>query len=311
MSRILVTGANGFIGRNLCRRLLADGHQLTALSRSGTNIPGAHNLGFDFETSSEFPSLDGIDVLFHLAACVPHNKKKASKPADEIRKINRDLTVFLAESAARSKVGRFIFLSTTSIFGNQSPLNKPFSEEDLASPHDLYTTSKHQAEIALTKLGQLTGLETTIIRAPLVYGPDAPGKFAGLVKLVASGVPLPFAAIHNSRSFVNVDNLVDALVLCATHPIAANKLYIVCDGEDISTPDLIRHISAAFGKRGRLIHVPLGILRFLFMLIGKQKSLDNLASSFQVNSSNIRNELGWTPPINVGEGLNNLKIHSG
>jgi nucleoside-diphosphate-sugar epimerase len=299
MSRILVTGASGFIGRNLCRRLIADGHQLTALSRTGKAIPGAENLSVDFEASHELPTLDGIEVVFHLAACVPHSRINSRKSEHDFLRMNRDVTLALAENANRFKVRRFIFLSTTSIFGAQSPLGKIFSENDTAHPGDLYAASKYAAEIALANLQSQAALELTIIRAPLVYGAEAPGKFAQLVRLVASGIPLPLAAMDNKRSLIHIDNLVDALALCAEHPHAANKLYVVSDGTDVSTPDLIRYISTMLRKPARLVRVPLGILRLLLRLIGKQQVVDNLAASFRVDNSKIRKELGWVPAIKI------------
>ena len=306
MPRILVTGASGFVGRHLCERLLADGHELIALSRSGTHFQGARNLEVDFEKSEKIPDLKTIDAVIHLAAHVPHANSGAQDLQKLYKTLNEDVTIALARAAAQANVGRFLFLSSTSVYGDQSPPNKRFNEEDSANPHGLYAKSKHAAEIALTELSATTGLAITIVRAPLIYGADAPGKFAKLLTLIKAGVPLPLAAVKNKRSFIYIDNLVDALALCEAHPKAANKLYLVCDGEDVSTPELIRQIAAGLGRPARLISVPLSILRLPLRMIGKTQMLDNIASSFLVDGSKIRDELGWVPPVNLREGLRHV-----
>ncbi len=303
MPRILVTGASGFVGRHLCERLMADGHVLIALSRSGTHFQGARNLEVDFWKSEKIPDLSNIDVVIHLAAHVPHARSGAQDLQELYKTLNEEVPIALAKAAAQANVGRFIFLSSTSVYGSQSPPNKRFNEEDAPNPHDLYTISKHAAEIALTELRATTSLAITIVRAPLVYGADAPGKFANLLKLIKAGVPLPLGAVENKRSFIHIDNLVDSLVLCGTHPKAANKLYLVCDGEDVSTPELIRRIAAGIGKPARLISVPLSVLKLPLRMIGKVRMLDNIASTFLVDGSKIRDELGWVPPVSLSEGL--------
>ena len=299
MSNIMVTGASGFVGRNLCRRLLSDGHHLIALSRSGTDIPGAQNVKVNLDGLSEVPFIEDVDVIIHLAARVPHEKRAARGSADDFDRMNCDVTIALAEQAVRHKVRRFVFLSTTSIFGTESPTGKRFSEDTPARPQDHYSRSKYSAEIALQELNMHSDLEITILRAPIVYGDGAPGKYAQLVKLVESGLPIPFAAIENKRSLIHIENLVDVLTLCATHPKAANRSYVACDPVDLSITDLIRYIAFSQRRTARLLHVPLFALNCLLMLIGKQQVLKNLAASFRVDSTRIRNDLGWIPTIKV------------
>lgn len=304
MTTVLVTGASGFVGRALCQRLLAGGYGLVAASRAGTDYPNARNMRMELVDPKSFSDvLEGVDVVIHLAARAHQVDDKAANPLLEFRKINRDATVELARAAALAGARRFVYVSSIGVNGNESAPGKPFTESDKPRPHDLYAISKHEAELALTELGSILDMEIVIVRPPLVYGAGAPGNFARLLKLVKAGLPLPLGRIRNLRSFIYVENLADVLVLCAIHPEAANRTFVVSDGEDLSTADLIREIASILKKTVYILPVPVGILRNVLKLMGKVAVFDKLSSTLQVDSSSVRSRLGWRPPISLREGL--------
>ena len=204
--------------------------------------------------------------------------------------------------AAEAGVRRFVFVSSIGVNGNQTK-NGPYTELDEPDPHDLYAISKYEAEQGLQELSALTGMEVVILRPPLVYGPDAPGNFRRLLNLVEKELPLPLGAVDNRRSFIYLGNLVDAIALCLKHPSAANQTYLVSDGEDVSTPELIRLLAMQLGKRARLLSVPPGLLELAGKLVGKRAAVQRLLGSLAVDSGKIRRELGWRPPCSLDEGL--------
>ncbi|MBC8017858.1 MAG: NAD-dependent epimerase/dehydratase family protein, partial [Verrucomicrobia bacterium] len=208
----------------------------------------------------------------------------------------------LALQAAQAGVKRFIFMSTVGVNGNSSG-EKSFTESDDPQPHNSYSVSKYEAELVLQRISQKTGIELVIMRAPLVYGPGNPGNFLSLLRLVSKGIPLPFASIKNRRSLIYVGNLVDALATCAVHPAAAGQTYLVSDGEDVSTPELIRRTAAALGVPARLFPLPVSLMRLAGKLTGKSGAVNRLVGSLTVDSTKIRQELGWIPPFTMEEGL--------
>ncbi|AEY02316.1 NAD-dependent epimerase/dehydratase [Oceanimonas sp. GK1] len=230
-------------------------------------------------------------------------KDEVADPLAEYRKVNVEGTLNLARQAAVAGLKRFIFISSIKVNGEQTLLGKPFTADDAAAPEDAYGMSKWEAEQGLRQLAAETGMEVVIIRPPLVYGPGVKGNFASMIKLVEKGLPLPLGAIHNRRSLVALDNLVDLIITCIDHPGAANQVFLAGDGEDVSTTELLRGVANAAGKPCRLLPVPAGLLQLGATALGKKAVAQRLLGSLQVDISKARNLLGWTPPLSVEQGL--------
>ena len=227
----------------------------------------------------------------------------AVDPPSEFRNVNVDGTCALARQAAEAGVRRFIFISSIKVNGESTSLGLPYRAEDTPAPLDFYGISKFEAEQCLSKVAAETGMEVVIIRPPLVYGPRVKGNFAGMIKLVEKRIPLPLGAIHNKRSIVGIDNLVDLIIRCIDHPAAANQVFLAGDGEDLSTTELLRAVGKAMGKPARLIPVPAGLLQFGATLLGKKAMAQRLLGSLQVDISKTCELLDWKPPYTVEEGL--------
>ena len=254
-------------------------------------------------TTGWFKALQSTEAVIHLAARVHVMRDSASDPVAEFRRVNTEGTLHLACQAAEAGVRRFIFLSTIGVNGNSTLHGKAFAPTDAPSPHDPYSLSKYEAEIGLHSIAKSTGMELVIIRPPLVYGANAPGNCGKLTRLVAKSFPLPLGSINNLRSFVGIDNLVDFIVTCLEHPDAANETFMVSDGEDLSTPDLIRRMARAMNRPARLLPVPVWALKAGASLLGKGDAVQRLCGNLQVDISKSRTLLGWNPPISVDEGL--------
>lgn len=301
---ILVTGASGFVGRLLCAELFQQGFAIRTAVRSKNiqiddfelAVTGSIDSNTDWTAA-----LRDVDVVIHLAARVHVMTERSANPLAEFRKVNVEGTRRLAESAARVGVKRFVYVSSVKVNGEQT--TSSFSELDEPKPQDAYGISKFEAEQVLYKVSAETGMEAVIVRPPLVYGADVKGNFAQMIKVLAKGFPLPLASVKNLRSLIYVENLVDALILCATHPNAAGQTYLVSDGQDISTPDLLRKLSNAMGKPAKLLPCSPIFIRLAGRLFGKSDQIDKLVGSLQVDSSKIRRELGWKPPFTLDEGL--------
>lgn len=245
--------------------------------------------------------LRGVEVIVHLAARVLVMADSVVDPLHEFRKVNVVWTERLARAAASEDVRRFVYVSSIKVNGEQSII--PFTEQDSPNPQDPYGASKWEAEQALAAVSSQMGLETIVIRSPLVYGPGVGGNFLQLLNLLAKGLPLPLAGVENRRSLIYRENLVDALSRCVYDKLAAGRTYLVSDGEDLSTPELIRRLGKALGLSARLWPLPLSILHGFGQLVGKQVVVDRLLKSLQVDSSKIRRELDWHPPFTVDQGL--------
>jgi len=304
MTNFLVTGANGFVGKALCAELLRRGYVIRTAGRSA-NIGVAHEghviIGVIDGATDWSEALFNVDVVIHLAARVHVMAERSADPLAEFRKVNLHGTENLARQAAYAGVKRLVYVSSIKVNGEQTIL--PFTELDVPNPLDPYGVSKCEAEQVLHRIAEETGLDVAIVRPPLVYGAGVKGNFAQMIKALVKGVPLPFASVQNLRSLVYVENLVDALILCATHPAAAGQTYLVCDGEDVSTPDLLRQLGLAMGSSARLFPCPLILLKFAGWLIGKANQVERVLGSLQVDSSNIRRELNWKPPKSIVDGL--------
>lgn len=311
-SRVLVTGARGFVGTALLNRLGSEsGVQVRAASRQllprieAMELRIIPDLGPEADWSG---AVQGTDVVIHLAARVHVMRDRATDRLAEFRRVNTTGTAVLARQAAQAGVRRFVYLSSVKVNGEETFSGHPYTETDPPAPVDAYGISKHEAEVALREIAGETGMEIVIIRPPLVYGPGVKANFLRLVQLVSRGMPLPFGAVHNLRSFVALDNLVDLIAVVAKHPGAANQTFLVSDGEDLSTTQLLRRIGMALGSKARLIPVPVGILRSTLILLNRREIASRLCGSLQVDISKGREVLDWRPPLTVDEALHRVAI---
>jgi nucleoside-diphosphate-sugar epimerase len=308
---VLVTGANGFVGAALCRRLRDAGMRVRAGVRDRSNIlrgGGSEPEGFDWvvlhDQSSEEETgqaLHGVEAVIHLAARVHIMEDRAGDPLGEFRRVNTEWTSRLARAAARQGVRRFVYLSSIKVNGEERAA--PFTEQDAPNPQDPYGISKWEAEQALAAVSSETGLEMVVVRSPLVYGPGVGGNFLQLLTVLRRGVPLPLALVENRRSLVYLGNLVDALACCAQDVRAAGQTYLLSDGEDLSTPDLIRRLGRAMGVSVRLWPLPLPLLRWMAQIVGKKAMIDRLTGNLRIDAAKLRQELRWSPPWPVNRGI--------
>jgi nucleoside-diphosphate-sugar epimerase len=257
-----------------------------------------HDRSTEDETKQAF---QGVHAVVHLAARVHVMTDRAPDPLQEFRKVNFLWTKQLARAAASQGIRRFVYLSSIKVNGEQSIT--PFTEQDFPKPQDPYGVSKWEAEQALAQVSAETGMETVIVRSPLVYGPGVGGNFLQLLQILQRGIPLPIATVQNRRSLVYRGNLVDALLCCIRDERAARQTYLVSDGEDLSTPELIRRLGRAMGVKAHLWPFPIPLLRWMGRLAGKKGVVDRLLGSLQVDSSKIRRQLDWHPPFSIDRGL--------
>ena len=313
ISTVLVTGASGFIGRALTARLLVSGRFAVRASvrRPSSLLPDGieqvvtGDLGPDTNWQA---ALSGADTVVHLAARAHVLRENTSDPLAEFRMVNVEATRNLARQACAGTVRRFVFVSSIGVNGN-STTGAPFSERDAPLPQEAYAVSKREAEQAVRALPDGSGMETVVIRPPLVYGPGAPGNFRRLCRLVQRAPLLPFGAVHNRRSLIALDNLVDFIVTCMEHPSAANETFLVSDGEDLSTAELVRRLARAMGRPSRLIPIPPAVLMAGATLFGRREMAQRLVGSLQVDISKARRILGWVPPVSIDEGLRRAAEH--
>jgi len=303
---VLVTGANGFIGKALCEDLSQTGHLVRGAFRSDSSVVTAVESQVVGEINGETDwseALRNIDVVIHLAARVHVMDDQSADPLAEFRRVNVDGSLNLAKQAARAGVKRLIYLSSVKVNGEYTLPKHPFKESNVANPQDAYGLSKFEAEQALLLIAQDTVMEVVIIRPPLVYGQGVKANFASMIRMVKRGVPLPLGAIRNSRSFVYVGNLVSLITICMDHPAAVNQVFLVSDGCDLSTTQLLQACATALGVKSRLWHVPQGFIEGLAALAGKRDVAQRLCGNLQVDITKARSLLGWTPPISVADGL--------
>lgn len=303
--RILVSGASGFVGRALCAELVRRELPVRAAVREGTVPEGCECVRVNglSDGADWAPALAGVSTVIHLAARVHVMNENAADPLVEFRNVNVAGTERLARQAAECGATRLVFVSSVKVNGEATEGDMRFSESDPPAPQDAYGLSKWEAEQVLWRIAGETGLEVVVVRPPLVYGPGVKGNFAAMLAALRRGIPLPLASVRNARSLVYVGNLVDALLVCAMHPAAAMQTYLVGDGEDLSTPDLLRRLGWAMGKTQHLLPCPPALLRVMGTLAGRRAQIDRLLGSLRVDSGKIRGELGWSPPYSVAEGL--------
>jgi len=305
--KILITGATGFIGSVLIKRLLREDFHLRAAVLAGEDDshlpPGVERVTVEplSESSDYSAALQNVAIVIHLAARVHIMSDTAANPLEEFRRVNLHGTERLAQQAVQSGVKRLVYISTVKVLGEET--DRPYCEDAPLAPVDPYGISKAEAELALQRIAGETGLEVVIVRPPLVYGPGVKANFRQLLRTVSRGVPLPFASIRNKRSLIFIENLGDALACCAKHPAAAGKTFLVSDGTDLSTPELIRQVASALGVSARLLPFPAGLMRVGGRLLGKTALVERLIGSLQLDSSRIKRELSWEPPYTMEEGF--------
>jgi len=305
---VLVTGAGGFVGLRLCARLAAAGHRVKAAVRHesaalaaiapAVEVVRVGDIGPDTDWQA---ALAGVDMVVHLAARAHVMNDRASDPLAAYRQVNVAGSERLARAAAGAGVKRLIYMSSIKVNG-EATVDAPFRESDAPAPLDAYGQSKWEAEQALSRIAAETGLAVTVLRPPLIYGPGVKGNLARLLAWIERGLPLPFASVVNRRSLVYVDNLIDATLAVMRHP-APGSLYLLSDGQDLSTPQLIHALARGLGKTPRLLPFPPSLLRLAGACTGQGDAIARLVGSLRIDASRIAAELGWRPTHNPEEGL--------
>jgi nucleoside-diphosphate-sugar epimerase len=300
--KILVTGASGFIGAAACRQLISENQNVLPVYRN-THSSGL-GIGNINGSTNWCNALLSISHIIHTAARVHIMKENVNAPLPEFRKVNVEGTLNLARQAAESGVKRFIFISSVKVNGEQTKSGMPFIEENITRSDDPYAISKFEAEEGLKHIASETNMELVIIRPPLVYGPGVKANFLCLMKLLHTGFPLPLGKINNRRSMVSLDNLIDFIITCTTHPKAANQTFLVSDGEDLSITQLLKRLASAMDIPSRLIPVPSILLQLGLRIAGKKSIANRLCGSLQIDTTKARTQLGWSPLLSVDAGLN-------
>jgi len=306
---VLVTGANGFVGSALCMELMRREHNVYGATRelnallTGVSVVKVGELDAHTDWSD---ALANVDVVVHAAARVHLVRNDAPDSLTQFRKVNVEGTLNLAIQAARKGIKRFVFLSSIKVNGEMTQSDQLFKPSSNYRPTDPYGLSKYEAEQGLLAVAEETGMEVVIIRPPLVYGVGVKANFASMIKWINRGVPLPFGAIHNQRSLVALDNLVSFIIHCIAHPKAANEVFLISDGKDISTTELLQKVAHAFGKNPLLVPVPVSLMKFFAKLLGRVDMADRLFGSLQVDSSKANDLLGWQPVITMDKQLKKM-----
>jgi nucleoside-diphosphate-sugar epimerase len=305
--KILVTGVSGFVGQAVAPALLSAGFHVRGTSRTEPRLEWARHSGFEFkacdlESGDLGGLLEGVDAVVHLAARAHIMHETSTDPVEANRRANVVATIRLAEAAAKKGVKQLVFVSTIKVNGESTCLT-PFAEGDKPFPQDAYARSKAEAEASLELIAGSSGMGCTILRPPLIYGPGMKGNLASLVRAVKKGIPLPFGAIQNQRSLLYVGNLADAIRATLKSPSTATRLFLISDGQDISTADLIRTIGSSLGVKPILLGIAPGLLKLAFKLTGRAAAGKRLLGSLVVDSSRIRRDLAWQPPYTLDQGF--------
>ena len=305
MKRVIaVTGAHGFLGNALCMQMVEEGLNVRPLVRS--SLPGDQyhmSIGSIGPLTDWSKALDGVDSIVHCAARAHIMNEQIRDSQRAYHLVNAQGTINLARQAADAGLRRFIFISSVKVNGESTLDGRPFRPDDEVGPSDPYGMSKYEAELALQHLGKTSSMEVVIIRPPLVYGPKVRANFAALMEAVSRGLPLPFGSVNNQRSFISLDNLMNFIILCIDHPLAASEIFLVSDGHDLSTPELVRLMAQVAGVKSRLFSIHPLLLRACATLFKRQALMQRLCSNLQLDISKSHERLGWMPPITVEEGL--------
>lgn len=304
---ILLTGASGFVGKAVLKTAQQRSLKIRAVFRSMDSAkehPEAVLISGLDGAADWSQALEGVDVVIHAAARAHIMREEVLDPLAEYRRVNVEGTLNLVRQAAAAGVRRFVFISSIKVNGEATAPDRPFTADDAPAPEDAYGQSKAEAEVQLKQVAQETGMEVTIIRPPLIYGPGVKGNFASLISWVRRGMPLPLGCVtHNRRSLVGLDNLVDLILVCVDHPKAANQTFLISDGEDLSTTELLRKIGNALRRPARLLWVPAGVISIMAGLVGKKVISQRLLGSLQVDIHKTCELLDWKPSVGVDEGL--------
>jgi UDP-glucose 4-epimerase len=307
--KIAITGATGFLGKPLTKEL-SERFCTAAISPILRNLTQEFNkydsvIVDDIGPWTDWSNkLNGIDCVIHCAARVHLMNDKDENPLKAFREVNVQGTLTLARAAEKSGVKRFIFVSTIKVNGESTTYNLPYKAADEPSPEDPYGISKAEAETGLKLISDETGMEVVIIRPPLVYGPGVKANFAAMLKLVSTGIPLPFGCINqNKRSMVYVGNLISLIIECIKNPNAANQTFLVSDDDDLSTKEFVKSLSAGLGKSGLMLPVPNVLFSIAGKVLGKSEIIDRLCGSLQVDINHTKNTLNWQPPFSVLHGF--------
>ncbi|MGD8232987.1 UDP-glucose 4-epimerase family protein [Vibrio sp. TRT 1302] len=301
--KLLLTGGSGFLGSRVYEIAKMQGLEARCVVRKpilGDSAVIVAEINSQTDWSGAF---EGIHCVVHCAARVHQMNESATDVLEAYREVNTLGTLNLARQAVQAGVKRFVFISSIKVNGEFSPSGHPFQPDLVHVPDDPYGVSKYEAEVQLRELAKDTGLEVVIIRPPLVYGPAVKANFLSMMRWVEKGIPLPLGAIHNSRSLVYVDNLVDLILTCCKHPEAAGKTFLISDGKDVSTTQLLKAVALSMNKRARLIPIPMSIIDFFAKLIGKPQLSQRLCGSLQVDISKTQKLLNWSAPISFEEGI--------
>ena len=303
---VLITGANSFVGQQLCAEMCQQGWHVKAAVRTPCQFPPGIELvsvgSIDGETDWT-EALKMVNVVVHLAARVHVMNDKSVSPLDSFMKINMTGTEHLAQSSAKNGVRRLVYISSIKVNGEETIGEQVFTADDIPAPTDPYAISKYEAEQALITISTATGMDVVIIRPPLVYGPGVKANFRTMMQWLVRGIPLPLGLIHNARSLVALDNLVDFIITCSKHSAAAGQVFLVSDGDDMSTPVLLKRLAKSLSVSARLIPVPVFILWMAAALIGKKDITQRLCGSLRLDIRKNRDVLGWSPPYSVDKGL--------
>lgn len=308
--KIGVTGATGFIGSSLVTELSKKNYPVLEVGRRRFDATNEF-LKLDLtELTNISHQLDDIDVFIHCAGRAHVMDETLQNPLAAYLEFNTDSTIRLASLAAAAGVKRFIYLSSVKVLGESTPLDKPFSYDSPLTPQDDYGISKARAEEGLRDIAIKTGMECTIIRPPLVYGPGVKANFSAMMRLASRNLPLPFASIRNKRSMVALDNLVDLIVTCIIHEGAGNETFMVSDDADVSTSELLSAMTDAYGKKSRMLPCPPPMLSFGAALLGKRTLADRLLGSLQVDIGHTKQALDWMPSVKLEDVLKEMASDS-